>query len=354
MKIEQVNPPTPAAEQANRPMSPKDRAIAAFNNAAKQQTRSAEQPVPNATNISPEEFSAVQPPKEADEEPAAAEASATESVEGQTPTVEDPAPEATKVEPPLSSQYAQLARKEKALRAQSQQMKAKEAELAAREAALQPKAEPKQEFDPSKYVSIEELKSNAWKKLQDIGVTGDELAQQQLYAPSQETVQLQNHIRQLEAKLTSLEEGQTKTLKSIEEQQTTQYKQTIASITREVDKLVASDTNFETIAVTKSTKAVVDLIEKTYKEDGVVLDIEEAAQLVEDHLAEKYTKIASIKKIQQRMQAAQAANASKTPASKQNETPKQPKQTLSNTMAANRPLTAKERAILAFENKLKS
>lgn len=235
-----------------------------------------------------------------------------------------------------------------------QQMKAKEAEIAAREAALQPKAaeSPKNTFDPSKYVSIEELKSAPYKRLMELGVTYDQLTQEALNGPSQESIQMTNYIKQLETKLSALEEKQNSTLKNLEEQQTTAYKQTIANITREVDKLVSSDANFETISATGSVKAVVDLIEKTYKEDGVVLDIEEAAQLVEDHLAEKYTKIASIKKIQQRMQAAQAANASKNTAPKQVETPKPPKQTLSNNMAASRPLTARERALLAFENKL--
>src|SRR5208282_349994 len=115
-------------------------------------------------NISPEEISAVR-------------ASSTPTEEPQTETA--PEVEAPKVEPkaedPLSSQYALLARREKALRAKAQQqeqalktredaLKAKEAELAAKDTDYQ-----------SNYVSKQRLQDNTWDVLNEAQVSYDKL-----------------------------------------------------------------------------------------------------------------------------------------------------------------------------------
>jgi hypothetical protein len=66
--------------------------------------------------------------------------------------------------------------------------------------------------------------------------------------------------------------------------------------------------------------------------------------MVEDYLVEEALKVAKISKISKKLQpAAQpAAEPIKQPAAK----------TLTNAMGTNRPLSAKERAVLAFEGKL--
>jgi hypothetical protein len=97
----------------------------------------------------------------------------------------------------------------------------------------------------------------------------------------------------------------------------------------------------------------VDLIEKTFKEDGILLSVEEAAKEVEDELVSQLSKYAQkIKKLQQKF-APQSKAAPQQPVN--NKTAgqqQQPGKTLTNSMGASRPLSTRERAILAFENKL--
>jgi len=137
--------------------------------------------------------------------------------------------------------------------------------------------------------------------------------------------------------------------KSFEEQQTAQRTQAIKQITSDVTNLVKSDPQFEAIRQTRSVKDVVELIEKTFDEDGIYLSVEDAASQVEEYLVEESLKLAKLKKIQQRMQQSQQA------ATKPSTDPKQQQQmkTLTNSVNSSRPLTARERALLAFENKLK-
>lgn len=357
MKLESLQPPVSnkSIGDSAAAQSARERAIAKFmGNAA----ASAPQVNPNA--ITPEDLSAVKPAvSETITEIASTSemTSATDAKTTQTDTSEEPVQEVTSdQEPPLSSRYAQLARKEKALRAQMQQIKAKEAEIAKRETDLQDKSSTSP-VDLKQYVSKDELKQNAWKTLQELGVTYDQLTQEALNGPSQETVALLNEIKSLREELNTVKSGQEETRKSIAEQQTQAYQQAVAQLSREVKQLVAADPAFEAIAATKAEGEVVKLIERTFAEDGTLLSVEEAAQMVEDHLAEKYTKLANLKKIQSRL----AANAKQaTPAQKQAapaattvEKQQIPPKTLSNSMGGQRPLSSRERAILAFEGKLK-
>ncbi len=101
---------------------------------------------------------------------------------------------------------------------------------------------------------------------------------------------------------------------------------------------------------------VVDLIEKTFKEDGILLTEDEAAQQVEDYLTEEAYKLANLKKIQKRLQTSSASTSTSATPAKSAETPKQsqPMKTLTNAVGTSRQLTSKERAILAFKGEKQS
>ncbi|MDE2106538.1 MAG: hypothetical protein KGL39_55500, partial [Patescibacteria group bacterium] len=107
-----------------------------------------------------------------------------------------------------------------------------------------------------------------------------------------------------------------------------------------------------TIRATNSVKDVVDLIEQTFKEEGRVMDVEEAANEVENYLLEEIEKLTRIEKLKKRMEAKPAATPKsdeQTPQKKQPQTMK----TLTNAASSSRQLSAKERAILAFKGELK-
>jgi hypothetical protein len=290
--------------------------------------------VRNPSNVSVEELGAIKQPS------------------GQTDNNEAPASEAPKAETkateePLSSQYAVLARKEKALRAREQAIRAKEesARLAAEE-ALRPKAPA---FDESKYISKDKLAEDPFSVLSDLGLTYEQLTERALNGPTPEQREQQTYIKKLEARLAEIDQKLEKTNKTFEERDQEALQQTKSQLRNETKRLVEADPNFETIKETNSINDVVELIERTFDQDGYLMSVEEAAQAVEDHLVEEALKITRIKKIQQKLQ-----SASKPAEQKITDAPKQQQiKTLTNNMSSSRQLSARERALLAFKGELK-
>lgn len=328
------------------------KAIAAYmNQTANQAAPDASQshPVRNPTQVSPEEISAVKA------------STSTESV-GQTDTVESTSeavetkPEVTKApkEDSLSSQYALLARKEKALRAKAQQQdaaaKAREAALVEREAKLAAKDSEYQ----ARYIPKDRIVQDPLAALSELGVSYDQITQAILNSPKPENMEQLNAIRELKAELVAVKEAQLAAKKSIEDQQQQSYQQAISQIRKDATKLVENNPDYETIKETKQVNEIVKLIEKTYHEDGYVMDIEEAAQLVEQEIVDRIMATVNIKKIKQKLQPAEKpvnTTSQKTQETISRSEP-QSQKTLTNAIGSSRPLSATERAVLAFQGKL--
>lgn len=286
-------------------------------------------------------------------EPIAAEAQIGQKDTAETPADEslasEASPEVTKPkEEPLSSQFAVLARKEKALRAKVQAqdaaLRAKEQAISEREAALKAKDTEYQ----SKYISKDKLTpDNLWSTLSEMGISYDQLTQMALNPPQKADPATQSALAALQAEIKSLKDAQDNSKKTYEEQQSSQYKQAVNQIRTEAQSMVKTDDNFEMIRETNSVSDVVELIEQTFKQDGNLLTVEQACQMVEDHLVEEALKIANSKKIQSRLKPAAVATAPQTAPVKQG------MKTLTNASATQKPLSSKERAIAAFNGTLK-
>jgi hypothetical protein len=299
-------------------------------------------PVADPSNVSVEELSAIKAPSAPVEEPQA------------EPATETPKEPEKKSEDPLSSQYALLARREKALRAkaqqQEQQLRAREEALKAKEAEIAAKDQDYQ----SNYISKQKLKANTWEALSEAQVSYDEITQQLLDSQTPLDPRTQSLLTKMEAKISKLETELETGKKAQSDQQSQAYKAAVAQIETDVKALVETDPAFETIQATRSVKDVVELIELTYKEDGRLLSVEEAAQLVEDHLMGEIDKLTRIEKVKQRLnipgqeKTVQAQSPAK-PAQQQ-----QTMKTLTNATSSTRQLSAKERAILAFKGQLKA
>ena len=308
-------------------------------------------------------FKAASNPSQAQEEQTAS----SESVN--SPIIEDPASEAAAEVPAkaeetqLSSQYVQLAKKEKALRAQAMQVKAQNDALAAREAAIKAK---EAELSGDSYIPKSKLTNDTMRVLQDAGISAEQITQMMLNGPSYEEQQQSSVIAKLEAKIAALEEGQTKVTKSFEDSQQNAYKQAVNQIRQEAKQLVFASEEFETIKETNSVNDVVDLITRTFDEGmgedypkGTLLTVEQAAQMVEDHLYEEAFKLTSLKKIQKRLAERAVATASQASVAKQGVSAQNPgakqvtMKTLTNKDGSARKLTSSERAILAFKGELK-
>lgn len=258
-------------------------------------------------------------------DPAAVEAVSEENPGLNTPATEAaPESEATKL---TSQQHVELARKERRLVKLQQDIKAQQDAL---------------KSEQGKYISIEDLKADPYKYLNNAGVTYEQLTQQPAAQTPQDT--LQAKIDALEAKLSSFDTKQTEKEKS-------EYQQALSVISGDVDLLVGSDERFETIKATGSNQEVVKLIEKVFEAEGTILSVEDAAQMVEKHLEEQtlnqIQKLSKLKKMQAKL-APQAAPLDEKPLQG-----KAPTKTLTNAMGVARPLSARERAILAFNRQLK-
>lgn len=83
------------------------------------------------------------------------------------------------------------------------------------------------------------------------------------------------------------------------------------------------------------------------------MSVEEAAQEVEDYLADEAWKLAQTKKIKSRYSNSSATNENTGKQSPSPNQQQQPMKTLTNNVSSTRKLSARERALLAFEGKLK-
>lgn len=322
--------------------SARDRAIAKLMDTPQVKVaQSQETPVQNPTQVSPEELSAVKAPE-------------SESVQADTKdSPSETAPEATKPkEDPLSSQYALLARKERALRAKVQAqdatLKAREAEFAEREAAIKAK---EAEYT-SNYIPKSRIKSDPLSVLTEEGVSYDELTNA-ILNPIKQDPRVMAEIERLKAEVQATRDIQTKAKEEYAAQQKQAYTQAVNQIRNDVKQLVATDPAYEMVKETKSVGDVVDLIEKTYKEDGILLSVEEAATEIEEYLVEEAVKLATRKKVQAKLQSAQKP-AQPAPQATTPEKQSQPgMKTLTNAVNASKSMSARERAIAAFKGQLK-
>lgn len=333
--------PVPVSSSSIDPAA-RERAISMLTGTPNQQ---ADGHAVNPNSISAEELSAVKP-------------RAQESMDSST-TVEDtqvaePTEKVKEQEDPLQAQYKMLARREKALRAkvlqQEQALKAKEQVLAEREAAFAAKDV---EYS-SKYIPKDRLRNDALGVLAEEGLTYEELTQQ-LLNPTPRDPRTEATISRLESQIKALQDSMDKASKNQVEAQDQQYKSALNQIKTDITQMVNANPEYETIKATGSVQDVVDLIEETFKQTGVVMSNEEAIEEVEQYLIDEAMKLSNIGKIKRRLAANSASSQAKAPAQSAGPVPKQQQtmKTLTNATASTRTLSVRERAILAFKNELK-
>lgn len=249
------------------------------------------------------------------------------------------APE-TQVPNQADPRLEQLTRKEKQLHALRKQIDDERKALQSRE-----------EDYKTNYIPKNRLTEDPLSVLNEAGVSYDKLTEMLLSQPNADDPAIKTLLNKIKA----IEDRQEQATKQAAEQTQKQYEQALNQIRNEVKLTVDSAPEFETIKEMGMQDAVVELIEQTFTNEGYLMDIEKAAQEVENHLLEEAYKMAQLKKVQSRLQPKQEQN-SPAPASKQNQAPG-PIKTLTNSMQTQttKGMTAKERrerAIAAFHGKL--
>lgn len=350
--VQQVNPNAQAQADA------KARAIAKITGETTQAAPEPQVPIPVNTNqVSTEELTAV------------TSAQNVTSEDTQTPPTPETTPPPTP-EDPLSKQYAQLARREKQLRLQKQQqdqaLRAKEQELRAKEEALAAK---EQEYKNG-YIPKSRLKNETLDVFAEEGLTYEDITAKQLEQAGINP-QVKAHIARLEAQIQRLTETTEKSQKAQESQQAESYKAALNQIRADANKLVStSGEQYEAIRSTSSQRDVVSLVESVFKdgllkpnarhdkdwqyEPGTVISVEEAADMVEEHLMEEIDRLNKISKVQKKYKQA-STPANTTSAQKTQTNTQQPQiKTLTNNIGSTKKMTNRDRAIAAAEGRLKS
>ena len=261
-----------------------------------------------------------------------------ETPANQQPTTPSPAPS----EDP---RIQQLIKKERALTAKLRTLSQEKQTLT--------EAQSKWQQEKASYLSRDYIKANPYKALAEAGITPEMLAN----PPSPAEMQMQALKQEIESLKGQLAESNTKIDKRADES----YQAALKQIGHDAKALIDSDERFELTKNDNAHKAVVDLIERTYQEDGVLLSVEEAAQEVEAYLTERALTLAKLKKVQEKLapapdtsqQGQQSTQVQKSP-TKTITTPKTLTQSV--VQASAHTLSSKdrrERAIAAFKGQLK-
>lgn len=174
---------------------------------------------------------------------------------------------------PLSPQLAAIAKGRRALQ---QERLAFEKDKADIEARFRAEVEAK-------------LKSNALGYMQEHGVSYDQLTNEILAAQSGTNPE----ILSLKAEIKALREGVDKTLS---DKDAAQEKAVLTEIRRTVNQM-AQLKPYALISKTKSEGDVVDLIHRTYKKTGEVLDEGEAMNLVKEQILEEMRALAEVEEV---------------------------------------------------------
>ncbi len=225
-------------------------------------------------------------------------------------------PEATG---PISPQFAALAKQRRALQV-------KERELLERERSM---SNPAAATDS---ISKALLLERPLDVLLDAGVTYEQLTEAIL------ANQGNSEINSLKAEIEALRKGVDQKL---QDRDTQTEQQVLAEMKKEAEQLASQGEEFELVRGMGKIPDVMKLIERTYRESGEVLDVQEALGLVEKELLSEAEKIAGYNKVRSQFipQAPQMQR-------------HQGMRTLTNRDTASVPMSAKQRALAAFHGTL--
>lgn len=270
------------------------------------------------------------------------------AAEGTAQAVETTAPVANGAAEPqqMDPKFAALAKKEMWVREQQKQ-------LAAEKSKMESDWKSKEQEYQSKYVPKDALRSadTAIPYLLDNGLNYDQITEYFLKNADQANP-INQTIRQLQNKIASLESAQEQSKKSAQETQASNYAQAVKQIEIEIKDLVNTTDEFPVLKASGKIRPAVKLIEEYFKDTGDVLSAREAAAVVEEWELEAAIKVAQVEKVQAKL--APKQEAVPVPQKQEKKNNEVRVSTITNAMTSStKPMSARERAILAFQGKLK-
>jgi hypothetical protein len=226
---------------------------------------------------------------------------------------------------PLSPQFAALAKAKRALQV-------KEREIAEREKALE-----QQGTQVPSGIEVDRLKADPLSVLLEAGVTYEQLTDAIMNGPSASGSNAE--IMRLKAEIESLKAGIDS---KFTERDTLAEQQVLAEMRREADALVNGTDDFKYVRAMKTQSAAVELVKRTFKETGEMLDIEEALSLVNEECRKDFDALSQALTPAQQMQQQQQLQNQSTGM-----------RTLTNRDNARPVMSKRDRALAAFYGTLK-
>ena len=200
----------------------------------------------------------------------------------------------------FSKKFAALSRKEKAMREREDQYSRKIEDLERRLEEMSRKPEPEKKPE----IPLEwRLKQNPLKALEEMGLGYDQLTELALNdGKLTPDLQMQLIRSELENDYKSKFEELENRLQEREEAETeAKYENAKNNFMSEIESKVASDSRFELINSSNGEELVYNVIEEHYNETGNILEIDEAAQAVEEYLEAEVEKMLKLEKVSRKL-----------------------------------------------------
>jgi len=229
------------------------------------------------------------------------------------------------VRKPISPQLAAIAKARRALQVKEQEFAAKEKALA-------------EKMSSSQSVDMETFKANWLDILLNGGMTYEQLIEAVAAkgpGTDPKVFELTKKIADLEGKLES----------SFKDRDAQAEQQVLSELRREAHKITAQGDEFEAIRANGAQGKIVEFIEKQYRKTGELLDVHQAASIIEQILIDDAIKAANFNKVKSKLN-----SVSQTQAQPQKQ---QQLKTLTNRQTASPQLSRKARAIAAMNGTLK-
>lgn len=226
----------------------------------------------------------------------------------------------------FSRKFAALSRREKEIRAKEVEYDKRIAELEQRFNSFNQQSEP----EPEPELPIEyRLKKDPLRALEEMGLSYDKLTELALndgkLTPEMQMKLMREELEgDYKKKFEDLENRLLEKEKSDEQRR---YDDIQRGFKNEIDEYVNSNLDkYELIQANEANDIIYDVIEEHYNDTGRILDIEEAAQAVENYLEEEAQKLLKLGKLRSKFGIKDELE--------QEESPRQSQVTLSNAMSA--------------------
>ena len=224
----------------------------------------------------------------------------------------------------FSRKFAALSRREKEIRAKEAEYDKRIAELEERLGSFGKKPEPEPEL-PIEY----RLKKDPLRALEDMGLSYDKLTELALN-DGKLTPEMQMRLMREELEgdyRKKFEELENRLIEKEKSDEQRRYDDIQRGFQNEIEDFVISNSDkYELIQANEANDIIYDVIEEHYNETGRILDIEEAADAVENYLEEEAEKLLSLGKLRSKFGIENDFE--------QEESPRQSQVTLSNAMSA--------------------